>query len=54
LSRPPQPLVPHPRGAFASLSEFQATSKVGKEARTTIRENLEAIFYGFDVGMKRQ
>jgi hypothetical protein len=54
LSRPPQPLVPRPTGAFASLSEFQATSEVGKEARTAIGENLEAIFYGVDVGMKRQ
>jgi hypothetical protein len=54
LSRPPQPLVPRPTGAFASLSEFQATSEVGKEARTAIGENLEAMFYGVDVGMKRQ
>jgi hypothetical protein len=54
LPRPPQPLVPRPIGAFASLSEFQTTSEVGKEARTAIEKNLEAIFYGVDVGMKRQ
>jgi hypothetical protein len=54
VSRPPQPLVPRPTGAFASLSELQATSEVGKEARSAIRENLEAIFYGVDVGMNRQ
>ena len=47
-------MVPCPTGAFASLSEFQATSKVGKEARNAIREKLEAIFYDVDVGMKRQ
>ena len=52
--RPPQPLVPRPKGAFASLSEFQSTSEVGKEAKTAIGENLEAIFYGVDIGMKRQ
>jgi hypothetical protein len=54
LPRPPQPLVPRPKGAFASLSEFQSTSEVGKEARTAIGENLESMFYGVDVGMKRQ
>jgi hypothetical protein len=54
LSRPPQPLVPFPKGTFASLSEFQSTSEVGKEARTAIGENLESMFYGVDVGMKRQ
>jgi len=54
LPRPPQPPVPHPKGAFASLSEFQSTSEVGKEARTAIGENLESMFYGVDVGMKRQ
>jgi hypothetical protein len=54
LPRPPQPIVHHPKGAFASLLEFQSTSKVGKEARTAIGENLEAMFYGVDVGMKRQ
>jgi hypothetical protein len=53
LPRPPQPPVPHPKGAFASLSEFQSTSEVGKEARTAIGENLESMFYGVDVGMKR-
>jgi hypothetical protein len=52
--RPPQPLVPRPKGTFASLSEFQSTSEVGKEARTAIGENLESMFYGVDVGMKRQ
>jgi hypothetical protein len=36
LSRPPQPLVPRPRRAFSSLSEFQATSEVSKEARTAV------------------
>jgi hypothetical protein len=46
--------VPRPKGAFASLSEFQSTSEVGKEARTAIGENLESMFYGVDVGMKRQ
>jgi hypothetical protein len=54
LSRPPKPLVPRPKGTFTSLSEFQSTSEVVKEARTTIRENLESMFYGVDVGMKRQ
>jgi hypothetical protein len=54
LLRPPQPLVPRPKGAFASLSEFQSTSEVGKEARTAIRENLESMFYGVDVDMKHQ
>ena len=54
LSRPPQPLVTCPTGAFASLSEFQDTSEVGKEVRTAIGENLEAMFYGVDVGTKRQ
>ena len=54
LSRPPQPLVPHPIGEFASDSELQATSEVDKEARNAIGENLEAIFYVVDVGMKRQ
>jgi len=54
LPRPPQPLVPHPKGTFSSLSEFQSTSEVGKEARTAIGENLESMFYGVDVGMKRQ
>jgi hypothetical protein len=54
VSRPPQPLVPNPIGAFASLSDLQTTSEVGKEARSAIRENLEAIFYGVDVGMNRQ
>jgi hypothetical protein len=46
--------VPRPKGAFSSLSEFQSTSEVGKEARTAIGENLESMFYGVDVGMKRQ
>jgi hypothetical protein len=54
LSRPTQPPVPRPKAAFASLSEFQSTSEVGKEARTAIGENLESMFYGVDVGMKRQ
>ena len=54
LPRPPQPPVPRPKGEFASLSEFQSTSEVGKEARTAIGENLESMFYGVDVGMKRQ
>ena len=54
LPRPPQPLVPCPKETFASLSEFQSTSEVGKEARTTIEKNLEAMFYGVDVGKKRQ
>ena len=54
LPRPPQPLVPLPKGVFASLLEFQSTSKVGKEARTAIGENLESMFYGVDVGMKHQ
>jgi hypothetical protein len=54
LPRPPQPIVPLPKVEFASLSEFQSTSEVGKEARTTIGENLEALFYGVYVGMKRQ
>ena len=54
LSRPPQPLVPLPTGEFASHSELQATSEVGKEARNAIEENLEAIFYGVDVDMNRQ
>jgi hypothetical protein len=54
LSRPPQPPVPRPKGTFASLSVFQSISEVGKEARTAIGENLESMFYGVDVGMKRQ
>ena len=54
LPRPPQPLVPHPKGAFASLLEFQSTSEIGKEARIAMRENLKAMFYGVDVGMKHQ
>jgi hypothetical protein len=54
LPRPPQPLVPHPKGAFATLSELQSTLEVGKEARTAIGKNLESMFYGVDVGMKRQ
>jgi hypothetical protein len=54
LLRPQQPLVPLPIGEFASHSEFQATSEVGKEFRNSIEENLEAIFYGVDVGMIRQ
>jgi hypothetical protein len=54
FSRTPQPIVPRPKGAFTSLSEFQSTSKVGKEARIVIGENLEAFFYGVDVGMRRQ
>ena len=43
-----------PKRTFASLLEFQSTSEVGKEARIAIGENLEAMFYGVDVGMKRQ
>jgi hypothetical protein len=54
LSRPPRPLVSHPTGAFSSHSELRASSEVGKEARNAIGENLEAIFYGVDVGMNRQ
>ena len=54
MPRPPQSLVPRPTGEFASLSEFQTTSEVGKEVSTAIRENLEAMFYGVDVGMKHQ
>ena len=49
LPRPSQPLVPRPTGAFALLSQLQATSEVDKEG-----ENLKAIFYGVDVGMNRQ
>jgi hypothetical protein len=54
LSRPPQPLVPHPAGKFSSHSELLATSEVGKEARNAIGKKLEASFYGVDVGMNRQ
>jgi hypothetical protein len=54
LSRPPQPPLPCPKRTFASLSEFQSTSEVGKEARTAIGENFESMFFGVDVGMKRQ
>jgi hypothetical protein len=51
---PTQLLVPCSIGQFSSHSEFQDTSKVGKKTRNVIRENLEAIFYGVDVGMNRQ
>jgi hypothetical protein len=54
LPRPPQPLVSRPKGTFASLSKLQSTSEVGKEAMTAIGENLESMFYGVDVVMKRQ
>jgi hypothetical protein len=33
---------------------LRATSDVGKEARNAIKENLESIFYGVDVGLNRQ
>jgi hypothetical protein len=52
--RPPQPLVPRPKGEVSSHSELQATSEVGKEAENAIGENLEVIFYGVDVGMNCQ
>ena len=33
---------------------MRATSEVGKEAKNAIRENLESIFYGVDVGLNHQ
>jgi hypothetical protein len=53
LQRPPQPLVSRPTGEFASYSEMRLASDVGKEDRNAIRENLESIFYGVDVGLNR-
>jgi hypothetical protein len=52
--RHPQPLVPHPIGSFSLISEFQAISKVGKEAMSVIRGNLKETFYAVDVGMNCQ
>jgi hypothetical protein len=54
LPRPPPPLVSLPTGEFASHAEMQATSQVGKEARTAIKDNLEFILYGIDVGLNTQ
>jgi hypothetical protein len=54
LQMPPLPLVSHPTGKFNSHSEMRATSDVGKEARNAIREKLESIFYGVDVGLNHQ
>ena len=54
LHRPPRPLVSHPTGAFVSHSELRASSKVDKEVRNAIGENLKSILYGVDVGLNRQ
>jgi hypothetical protein len=47
-------LVSLPTWAFASHVEMQATSQVGKEARTAIGDNLESVLYGIDVGLNRK
>jgi len=47
-------LVSRPIGAFASHAGMQATSQVGKDVRTTIRDKLESILYGIGIGLNRQ